>query len=494
MEARSGRLKTLAPGQRKIWRPHIAFVLLSRVPSPFFLRRRQAFLSSSCAAPRRRRPLRRAALQPPARAAPICAACSLARPRPRRTLLCSSARAVRSSPTTAIAGHPRAPVAPTFAECHGEHLYPPRDLPRTLLSLLPRRTTPALCAPSGRKPWPPRAGPRRRERPPRALAGSQSGASPGPPAGPIAVGKARLGRRPSAALLDPADSYSLSLLMSKLLLHYGMLDYALFVRLDCPLHKAAYLLNPYYSYNDSSIFESEDVMDGFIGAVETYYHGDYDKQSQVLNEDLHKFKDQVGHFGKHVAKAGCKDYDFSPAKWWGNYGTQVPTLQKMAIRILSLTSSASGCERNWSCFEGIHTKKRNRLTCERVEQLVFVRFNALHAKKKIKTKKNTKVDPLLASEATSAQEWIIDGGDDEAEVEPISGLTWKLIAETCGAEEVTELRRSARLAQVREVEDDVHSETEEEEPIDEEEIEFESDQEEVVTTGYEQEGEEGNDD
>uniref|UniRef100_A0A0A9D6Z5 HAT C-terminal dimerisation domain-containing protein n=1 Tax=Arundo donax TaxID=35708 RepID=A0A0A9D6Z5_ARUDO len=229
-------------------------------------------------------------------------------------------------------------------------------------------------------------------------------------------------------------------------------------------------------------------MDGIIGAVETFYHGDYDKQNQVLNEDLHKFKDQVGHFSKLAAKAGCKDYDFSPAKWWGNYGTQVPTLQKMAVRILSLTSSASGCERNWSCFEGIHTKKRNKLTCERLEQLVFVRFNHLHAKKKNKAKMNKKVDPLLAAEATSAQGWLIEGGkDDEDDADPVTGLTWKLIAETCGADEVTQLRRSARLNQARDIEDDVHSEPEEA-PIDDDEIEFESDQEDVIITGYDEEG------
>jgi hypothetical protein len=83
-------------------------------------------------------------------------------------------------------------------------------------------------------------------------------------------------------------------------------------RLDCPIHMAAYCLNPYYSYNKPSIFDSEHVMDGFIAAVETFYHGDYDKQNQVLNDDFHKFKDKVGHFGKKVAQAGCKDYDFSP--------------------------------------------------------------------------------------------------------------------------------------------------------------------------------------
>jgi hypothetical protein len=82
-------------------------------------------------------------------------------------------------------------------------------------------------------------------------------------------------------------------------------------RLDCPLHNAAYFLNPYYSYNDPSIFESEELMDGFILAIETFYHSDYDKQNQVLNDDVHKFKDQVGHFSKNVALAGCKDFDFS---------------------------------------------------------------------------------------------------------------------------------------------------------------------------------------
>ncbi|XP_052171370.1 glycerol-3-phosphate acyltransferase, chloroplastic-like isoform X2 [Diospyros lotus] len=35
------------------------------------------------------------------------------------------------------------------------------------------------------------------------------------------------------------------------------------------------------------------------------------------------------------------------------YGNQTPNLQRMATRILSLTSSSSGCERNWSTFEGV---------------------------------------------------------------------------------------------------------------------------------------------
>ncbi|XLU53453.1 hypothetical protein S245_048101, partial [Arachis hypogaea] len=47
-------------------------------------------------------------------------------------------------------------------------------------------------------------------------------------------------------------------------------------------------------------------------------------------------------------------------QWWESYGTGAPNLQKLAIHVLSQICSSSGCERNWSIFEHIHTKKRNR--------------------------------------------------------------------------------------------------------------------------------------
>lgn len=39
--------------------------------------------------------------------------------------------------------------------------------------------------------------------------------------------------------------------------------------------------------------------------------------------------------------------------WCETYRNAVPNLAKMAKRILSLTTSSSGCERNWSTFEGV---------------------------------------------------------------------------------------------------------------------------------------------
>jgi hypothetical protein len=39
------------------------------------------------------------------------------------------------------------------------------------------------------------------------------------------------------------------------------------------------------------------------------------------------------------------------ASSWRLYGTDTLGLQRMVVRILSLTSSSSVCERNWSIFE-----------------------------------------------------------------------------------------------------------------------------------------------
>jgi hypothetical protein len=142
-----------------------------------------------------------------------------------------------------------------------------------------------------------------------------------------------------------------------------------------------------------------------------------------------------------------------------------------------------------------HTKKRNKLTAERLNQLVFVQYNVKMNGKKQKAKKNNKMDPLVAADATHAQGWMVEGGDDEIDVEPVAGLTSKLIEEACGTDEVAKLRRSSRLAQMRNVDEDIIEEPEpEEEPLhdDDEEIEFESDQEDVVSIAGvgEQEGDE----
>jgi hypothetical protein len=65
------------------------------------------------------------------------------------------------------------------------------------------------------------------------------------------------------------------------------------------------------------------------------------------------------------------------ADWWLDHGRAYgyEDLAYVAIRVLSQTTSATGCERNWSTFGLIHTKQRNRLKSARLEKLVFCHYN-----------------------------------------------------------------------------------------------------------------------
>ncbi|CAI0458872.1 unnamed protein product [Linum tenue] len=62
-------------------------------------------------------------------------------------------------------------------------------------------------------------------------------------------------------------------------------------KLDAPLHLTAYLLNPHYSYADSSIFDNADITTALITCVEQFYHGcDEDIYDEVVNIEFTKFQ------------------------------------------------------------------------------------------------------------------------------------------------------------------------------------------------------------
>ena len=70
-------------------------------------------------------------------------------------------------------------------------------------------------------------------------------------------------------------------------------------------------------------------------------------------------------------------------------------MQNFAIRILSQGSSASACERNWSSFDHIHSKKRNRLLSGRLEDLVYVRSNLQLALKNVAKESSNSSTPWI---------------------------------------------------------------------------------------------------
>ncbi|XP_073061732.1 uncharacterized protein [Primulina eburnea] len=177
------------------------------------------------------------------------------------------------------------------------------------------------------------------------------------------------------------------------------------------LHTTAFLLNPYY-YKDSSTDLYGEVAAGIFECIEVLYADEFELQDTIINKKFAKYRDKTGLFGKALAAKSCEknDYTFDPCTWWSSYGAHTPNLLRVALRILLLTTSSSGCERNWSAFEGIHTKKRNRLDVHRLNNLVFVQFNARLFNNQ-KKKKERNVDVLLEKDASNVQSWIVDGGE-----------------------------------------------------------------------------------
>eukprot|EP00253_Pinus_taeda_P007232 PITA_07232 len=137
-----------------------------------------------------------------------------------------------------------------------------------------------------------------------------------------------------------------------------------------PIHATALFLNPAFSYKCDFDFDGE-VMEGLHSCIQRMVP-DPEPHSKI-NREIQYYRDCIGLFG--FDDAIRERTLFMPHIWWQSYGARAPNLQKLAIQILSQTCSSSGCVRNWSVFEKIHAKMRNRLEFARLNDLVYVHYN-----------------------------------------------------------------------------------------------------------------------
>ncbi|GBG76753.1 hypothetical protein CBR_g22969 [Chara braunii] len=63
------------------------------------------------------------------------------------------------------------------------------------------------------------------------------------------------------------------------------------------------------------------------------------------------------------------------ADWWTLYGGDVPHLQQIAINVLGMWSMVTPTERNWASVDFVHSKRRNSLSPESLEKLVYIHWN-----------------------------------------------------------------------------------------------------------------------
>ena len=95
---------------------------------------------------------------------------------------------------------------------------------------------------------------------------------------------------------------------------------------------------------------------------------------------LAQYRQGTGVFGKPSVQELASRV---PAhEWWAQAGAACPELQTVAMKVLAQPLSACACERNWSTFSFIHSKRRNRLTTDRASALVYV-FSNLRMLRKV---------------------------------------------------------------------------------------------------------------
>jgi hypothetical protein len=94
--------------------------------------------------------------------------------------------------------------------------------------------------------------------------------------------------------------------------------------------------------------------------------------NEVMNE-LTQNEEQQGPYGPLEAP-NIREGNLLPHQWWHRVGANA--LPIIAKQILSLTCSASSCERNWSMYSFVHSKMRNRLGVDKAEALVYIYTNS----------------------------------------------------------------------------------------------------------------------
>ncbi|KAL0005902.1 hypothetical protein SO802_013463 [Lithocarpus litseifolius] len=144
-----------------------------------------------------------------------------------------------------------------------------------------------------------------------------------------------------------------------------------------PLHCLAHSLNPKY-YTSQWI---EEVRGRVAPHKDAEISAERNKCLKRFFPDLEERKTVSMQFGLFT---GYKAYDddnmddrwtFDPMLWWSNYGSKLPMLQTLALKLLGQPCSSSCAERNWSTYGFIHCMRRNRITPKRAEDLVFVHSN-----------------------------------------------------------------------------------------------------------------------
>ncbi|KAF4127060.1 hAT family C-terminal dimerization region [Phytophthora infestans] len=144
----------------------------------------------------------------------------------------------------------------------------------------------------------------------------------------------------------------------------------------------AFLLDPATSLDDFAGDDDENV-DEQVCMLATRCGLITPANMAKLTAEILKFKFMKRRGGEDLR---MKYLEASPRDYWGakdekNY----PLLKKVAQMVFAVPTSSAASERAWSIFNHIHSKRRNRLSVEKVERLAYTVSTSTMAQFKVMT-------------------------------------------------------------------------------------------------------------
>jgi hypothetical protein len=140
-------------------------------------------------------------------------------------------------------------------------------------------------------------------------------------------------------------------------------------------HGLAYLLDP--RYIGARLSETlRDELENYLFSFPVHGVPLTEDQVLVIVAEYGKYKSYINDMKTKPTFKVLLNKTLPIIDWVKGLGENMfPFLKIVLLRIISLIAISASAERNFSTMAFIHTKKRNRLSPDRVEKLVFIYVN-----------------------------------------------------------------------------------------------------------------------